>query len=320
MNQRNYDEQNRVKASFSAAYTALTPHRYLHNMTSVDYRMADYMNPFLTSVVDASVSPSPQRPVRILDLGCSYGISGALLKTDCSYEELANFFRYETSSEYSSCITESKRWLESHVGRENVEVIGFDSSAEAIRFATAARLIDKGITRNLEENESELTEDERSLIQQCNVLLSTGVIGYITEKTVNPILDELGRDGRDPLGAVAIMSVLELFDPAPIAESFAEHGYRFGQLPIRLPQRCFVDEEEHEGVLEALRTRGEPTAVQASEDHMFAKLCVATHPLSFAVLAKRMSEVAEALPAKIRLGRQESTTFSESKVSGSSVE
>ena len=130
MNQSNYDEQNRIKASFYAAYTALTPHRYLHNMTAVDYRMADYMNPFLTAVVDASVSPPPQRPVRILDLGCSYGVSGALLKTNCSYQELANFFRYETSSEYSSCVTESKRWLESHVARE----------------CTASGFLDSGLT------------------------------------------------------------------------------------------------------------------------------------------------------------------------------
>ena len=322
MSQSNYDEQNRVKASFDAAYTALTPHRYLHNMTAVDYRMADYMNPFLTAVVDASVSPPPppQRPVRILDLGCSYGMSGVLLKTDYSYQELAKFFLHEASSEYSSCVTESKRWLESHVAREDVEVVGFDRSAEAIRFATASRMIDKGITRDLEENESELTEDERSLIRQCDVLLSTGVIGYVTEKTVSPILDEFGNDVRGPLGPVAIMSVLELFDPEPIAESFAEHGYRFGQLPIRMPQRRFAGEEERECLLETLRDRGEPTAVQESEDQMFASLCVAAHPQSFEVLAKRMTEVAEALPAEVRLGHQELTTFSESEVSGSSVE
>jgi len=235
-----------------------------------------------------------------LDLGCSYGVSGVLLKTSCSYQELVEFFRDKTSSEYSSCVTESKRWLDSHVGREDVEVVGFDSSAEAVRFAMASRMIDKGITRNLEENESELTEDEKSLIRQCDVIFSTGVIGYVTEKTVSPILDEFGRDVRGPLGAVAIMSVLELFDPEPIAESFTEHGYRFGRLPIRMPQRRFVDEEEREGVLEALRDRGEPTAVQDSEGQMFASLCIAAHPQSFEVLAKLMSEVAEALPAKVR--------------------
>jgi carnitine O-acetyltransferase len=285
-------------------------------MTAVNYRMADYMNPFLTAVVDASGSPSsPQRPVRIFDLGCSYGVSGALLKTDCSYQELAEFFRCETSSEYSSCVTESKDWLESHVAREDVEVVGFDSSVEAVRFATASRMIDKGITRNLEENESALTKEEKSLIRQCDVLLSTGVIGYVTEKTVRPILEELGHDVSGSLGAVAIMSVLELFDPEPIAESFTECGYRFGQLPIRIPQRRFADEEERKGVLEALRARGESTAVQDSEDQMFASLCVAAHPQSFEALAKRMTEVAETLPAKVHLGNQEPITFSESEVS-----
>ena len=310
MNQSNYDQQNRVKASFDATYAALTPHQYLHNMTAVDYRMADYMNPFLAAVVDIAMSPAaPEHPVRILDLGCSYGVSGALLKTDCSYQELAQFILRETSMEYVSCVTDAKRWLGSHVAREDVEVVGFDSSVEAVRFATASRMIDKGITRNLEENESELTDDERSLIRQCDVLLSTGVIGYVTEKTVGPILDEFSCDARGRLGGVAIMSVLELFDQEPIAECFSEHGYQFGEIPIRIPQRRFADAEEREGVLETLRDRGESTAVQDSEEQMFASLCVAARPQSFEVLSKRMSEVAEELPAEVRLGQQEPTTF-----------
>jgi hypothetical protein len=310
MSQSHYDQQNRVKTSFDATYAALTPHRYLHNMNAVDYRMADYMNPFLAAVVDIAMSPAAsQHPVRVLDLGCSYGVSGALLKTDCSYQELAKFILCETSTEYASCVTDSKRWLGSHVKREDVEVVGFDSSAEAVRFATASRMIDKGITRNLEENESELTEDERSLVRQCDVLLSTGVIGYVTEKTISPILDEFGFDARGGLGGVAIMSVLELFDQEPIAECFAEHGYRFGEIPIRIPQRRFADAEEREGVLETLRGQGESIAVQDSAEQMFASLCIAARPQSFEVLSKRMSEIAEELPAEVRLGQQEPTTF-----------
>ena len=318
MTQADYEEQNRVKASFDAAYTSPTPHRYLRNMAAVDYRMADYMNPFVSAVVDASAVSA--EPVRVLDLGCSYGVSGALLKTDCSYQELAEFFRHEASPEYSSCVVESKRWLESHAARKDVEVVGFDSSVEAIRFATASRMIDEGIARNLEGNESDLAEDERSLIRRCDVLLSTGVIGYVTDKTVNPILDEFGHDGCGALGPVAVMSVLELFDPEPIAESFAEHGYRFGQLPVRLPQRRFVDEEERESVLKTLRDRGQRTATQESEDRMFASLCVAAQPESFDVLAKQMTEVDEALPPEVRVGCQEPTVFSEGAVSGSLVE
>ena len=308
MNQGHYDEQNRVKASFDAAYTAPTPHRYLHNMIAVDYRMADYMNHFLSAAVNASMTPA--EPVRVLDLGCSYGLSGALLKADCSYQELAEFFRHEASSEYASCVVECKGWLELHAAREDVEVVGFDSSVEAIRFATASRMIDKGIARNLEGNESDMTEDERSLIRRCDVLLSTGVIGYVTEKTVDPILDEFGHDAGGALGPVAVMSVLELFEPEHIAESFAEHGYRFGQLPVRLPQRRFVDEEEREGVLKTLRDRGQRTATLGSEDRMFASLCVAAQPESFDVFTKQMTEVGEALPPEVRVVCEEPTILS----------
>jgi SAM-dependent methyltransferase len=289
MNQGDYDEQNRAKASFDSAYSAQTPHRYLRSMTAVDYRMADYMNPYLSAVVDASMTA--QEPVRVLDIGCSYGMSGALLKTDCAYRDLAKFYRQEASSEYAACVVESQRWLDSHTMRGDVEVVGFDSSAEAIRFATASHMIDDGIAQNLEDEKSELTDDEAHLIQECDVLLSTGAIGYVTDKTVNPILDEFGNSARGALGPVAVMSVLELFDPAPIAEAFTEHGYRFGQLSVRMPQRRFADEDERQGVIEALRQRGVQADALESEHQMFAGLCIAAKPERFDALTQCVTNV-----------------------------
>ena len=90
------------------------------------------------------------------------------------------------------------------------------------------------------------------------------------------------------------MSVLELFDPTAIATAFSKHGYRFGQLPVRLPQRRFADEQEREGVLKTIRDRGESTAVQESEGQMFASLYIASYPESFDGLTKKVTEVAEA--------------------------
>jgi SAM-dependent methyltransferase len=295
MDQGDYNEQNRVKASFDGAYTAPTPHQYFLNMTAVDYQMADYMNPYISAVVDASMTP--QEPVRVLDVGCSYGMSGALLKTDCAYRDLAKFYRDEASSEYTPCVAESQRWLDSHVMREDVAVVGFDSSEEAIRFAAASRMIDKGIALNLEAEKSALTADEAHLIQECDVLLSTGAIGYVTDKTVNPILDEFGNNARGALGPVAVMSVLELFDPAPIAEAFTEHGYRFRELPVRMPQRRFVDEEEREGVIETLRKRG--VHAKESEHQMFAGLCIAAKPGQFDALTECVTEAIHGLPSEV---------------------
>jgi carnitine O-acetyltransferase len=289
MNQGDYDEQNHVKASFDAAYTEDTPHQYLNNMTAVDYRMAGYMNPYLSAVVDASITS--QEFVRVLDVGCSYGMSGALLKTDCKYPDLVKFYRQEASSDYASCVIESQQWLNSHATRADVEVVGFDSSKEAIRFAAATHMIDEGIALNLEEEKSNLTADEARLIQECDVLLSTGAIGYVTDKTVNPILDEFGNNANGALGPVAIMSVLELFDPASIAEAFTKHGYRFGQLPLRIPQRRFVDEEEREGVFETFRQKGMQTDALKLEHQLFARLCIAAKPQRFDALSTCVTNV-----------------------------
>ena len=292
MNKSEYEKNNSVKTSFDACYIAPTPHQYFHNMSAVGYRMGEYMNPFLAALVEASVLPP--RLVRVLDLGCSYGVSGALLKTDCSYQDLVEFVHRETSSDYSSCAADVRRYLELHPAREDVEVLGIDSSAEAVRFATASGMIDEGIACNLEDHKVELTKNERNLLRRCDVFLSTGVIGYVTDTSVSRILDDFGHDARGQLGPLAIMSVLELFDPTAIATAFSKHGYRFGQLPVRLPQRYFADEQEREGVLKAIRDRGESTAVQESEGQMFASLYIASYPESFDVLTKKVIEVAEA--------------------------
>ena len=87
MSRTRYDESNHGKASFDEAYIAPTPHRYLASMAAIGYRLAERMHPFLSAVVHAS--SSAEAPLRVLDVGCSYGISSALLKTGCSYGALS---------------------------------------------------------------------------------------------------------------------------------------------------------------------------------------------------------------------------------------
>ena len=123
------------------------------------------------------------------------------------------------------------------------------------------------------------------------MLLSTGTIGYVTDKTVNPILDEFGNNARGALGPVAVMSVLELFNPTPIAAAFTEHGYRFGQLSVRLPQRRFADEDERQGTIEALRQRGGQADALGSEHQMFAGLYIAAKPEQFDALTQCVTNV-----------------------------
>ena len=101
-----------------------------------------------------------------------------------------------------------------------------------------------------------LAAAERSVIATCDVLFSAGTIGYVSDRTIDPLLNTLGSEGQGAIGPVAVMSVLELFDPEPIAKTFDEHGYRFGVLPVRVPQRQFADKAERERVIETLQRAG----------------------------------------------------------------
>ncbi|MFL2433592.1 MAG: hypothetical protein ACJ0H0_01680 [Vicinamibacterales bacterium] len=299
MNQANYDQQNQVKASFNSIYSEPTPHHYLRRMLALDYKMADQMKSYLSATVD--MVTDFQSTAMVLDVGCSYGISAALLKTGCSYRDLTEFYLQEASSEYDGCVVSTQRWLETHATRQNVKVVGLDSSAPAIKFAVSSHMIDEGIARNLEEENSKLTDDEARLIRECNVLMSTGAIGYVTEKTLDVVLDEFDKNStfKPRGGGVVLMSVLELFDLVPIEKVFTNHGYLFRKLPIRIPQRRFVDEEERNGILETLKQRNTLTDAQRSEHQMFANLCIAAKPERLKSFTKCISDAnhAYSLPA-----------------------
>lgn len=303
MGHSRYDESNRVKVSFDAAYDAPTPYQYMTAMTAVDYRVAQHMHEYLAAVVDAAATDNG--PVRVLDVGCSYGVSAALLRTDGSYDDLVRFYTQEASAEYGACVEESRRWVASRATRMGVTVVGLDASKEAVSFAADARLIDTGIARNLEEPGAALSAAERRSIAECDVLFSTGVIGYITDRTLGVLLESFGSSAHGKLGPVAVVSVLELFDPDPIAETFRAHGFRFEQLPVRVPQREFADEVERRRMSDRLKDGERPMGGEDSSNLIYAGVFVAARPDRFEALTRRIAELGTAAPAaSAESGRQ----------------
>jgi SAM-dependent methyltransferase len=270
-----YRENNRAKVSFDDTYTAPTPHRYLHQMAAVDYCMARQMHPFLCAAVDAVSEDA--RAATVLDVGCSYGMSSALLKTDHEFGDLVEFYEDRASESLKACVEETRHFLdEKRSARDHVKVIGMDCSRPAVEFAAAAQLLDGGIARNLEEPGATLTPNERTMVAGCDVLFSAGTIGYVSDRTVGTLLEAFLEDERSPLGPVAVMSVLQLFDPQIVAGAFEDRGLEFVQLPIQVAQRRFFDETEHARVVQTLQQRG--VAHDPASDWMFADVCVAARP------------------------------------------
>jgi hypothetical protein len=266
-----YRLSNATKASFDELYRSPTPGAYFERMHELGYQIGERANPFFRAAAALLRSrPGCDSCVRALDLGCSYGVGAALLNHELSYEELARFYSEQETDSFEACVEATRGLLEETRRSWHVRCLGLDSSPEAIRFATAAGLLDDGIDRNLEET-PEIPKNKLSAVRRCSLMTSTGAIGYVGERTLSAVLRELGRETEQ--GPYIVVTILRQFDPTPVTATMQRHGYRFERIPgVRLCQRQFESEEEQEGALKLVRQRGLDTTDWESTGHLYADL------------------------------------------------
>jgi hypothetical protein len=287
----NYQSANEVKASFDAVYQSPTPHAYFAEMNRLEYAIGQEARPYFQSIMAMMRQLlGPQVTIRMLDLGCSYGVGSALVKYGFSFSEIAEFFENEANRNYRVCVNDTRNWLAESGPAKPVACVGADSSAEAIKFASDAGLIDGGIAHDLEADQH-LTVEERTLIRQCNLLTSTGAIGYVGEKTVSAILTYLGKSRPLGHGPYAAVTILRMFPVESVAKTFEKFGYRFEPAPgVRLRQRRFRDEIEQEETMKLLRERNLDTEGWESTGYLYADLYVAAPAADLDLVLQRMEE------------------------------
>ena len=121
------------------------------------------------------------------------------------------------------------------------------------------------------------------------MLISTGAIGYITQRTLNVVLQHLGKDHPGDFGPLAVVTILRMFDSSPIETVFAQHGLTFAPLSgVRLPQRSFAGMNERREVLSILHDRGIDTREWEQGGKQYADLFIAAPPEQFSRLLDRM--------------------------------
>ncbi len=288
------NEINQAKADFHDIYTAPTPHAYLSEMASLGYQIGEQAKPYLNAACSfLQKRNGPESTVGMLDLGCSYGVASALVKYGCSLEELLSFFDGRAPSGREECVRATERWLHAVEPSLDIDVVGLDASAPAIRFGESSGLLDDGISENLEETTHAPTDDSAAKIRRSNLLVSTGAIGYVTERTFAKLLPELGRDHEGPAGPIAVLTVLRMFDMEPIARCFEEADMQIEPLPgVLLPQRAFASEKEKNDILSFLRDRNVDTAGAEDEGVLFAELWFAARKSESAGLRQALGAVA----------------------------
>lgn len=292
LTETSYETANEAKADFDDVYTAPTPHAYIESMAKRGYEIGEQARAYAAAAAELLRERNGEAwPAQMLDVGCSYGIGSAFIKYGCLFDEMVAFFASRAPEEYHAACEATRMWLNVAPPACDVRTVGLDNSQPAIRFAVDAGLLDGGISRDLERSGAAPSDEECAWFRSCNLLISTGAIGYVTERTLDVVLECLGEDHPGPFGPLAIVTILRMFDSAPIQAVFEKNGFEFGAVPdVRLPQRRFDNAGERQNVLSLLHDRGIDTTGWEDRGKLYADLFIAGRGEAFSELFGRMTQ------------------------------
>lgn len=263
---------NDAKASFNDIYSQDDPRDYFSILGALDYSIPDLAKPIFRRLA-AEFRIRHGRSATILDLGSSYGINAALFRFPVSVDMLRRrYARREMMALTAAEVHEYDRhYFRSWPRTQKEQIIALDVSKPAVDYACAVGLADECIAFDFEG--AAAAHDVTLKLADVDMIISTGAVGYVTEKTFGALLD---ASGRTPWVA---SFCLRMFDYAPIAK----HLERFGLVTEKLKsaafvQRRFQDEDEARQVLGILEQRGiDPTGLE-SEGLLVAELYVSRPP------------------------------------------
>ena len=89
---RLYEGLNSHKTSFASIYDAPTPTAYFTAMRDAEYQIPQNAKLTTLVILRAAKRAKSRRSIRVLDVGCSYGVNAALLKHDISRRSLRALF------------------------------------------------------------------------------------------------------------------------------------------------------------------------------------------------------------------------------------
>lgn len=220
------------------------------------------------------------RGATILDLGSSYGINAALFRYPISVDMMRRRYARREMMALSSeeVRTLDRAYFASWPRVQPERIVAADISPSAIDYAVSVGLVDDGFAHDFESEAP--TPLVAGKLADIDMIISTGAVGYVTDKTFDAIVKS---SGRTPW---VVSFVLRMFDYDDIAKRLEREGLVTEKLrSAAFVQRRFFDEDEATQVNKILRSKGvDPTGLEA-EGLLAAELYVS-----------RPKEQADALP------------------------
>ena len=179
-----------VREEYEQIYEQPDPRAYFRILHGLDYRMPELASPVFRNVVDALTDARGKR-VKVLDVGCGYGINAALLRFPLDMNRLAHRCRDLDTGEIGSArvMELDRNYFASWPLRVDIDYIGFDVAPLPVTYAKAVGIIDDGFSRDLETED--LAPEESALLGQVDLIVSTGCAGYVTIKTFDRLFSAM---------------------------------------------------------------------------------------------------------------------------------
>ena len=252
------------KTNFELVYDLQDPREYFGTFRGLDYCIPQHGQRVFSSLVDAQREAgrnaqreeTGEKPLRVVDVCCSYGVNAALLKHEMNLEDLyARYGSEELATLSGEELAEADTaFYKERRGEEAPEVIGLDVSSNAVSYGVRSGSLDAGFAENLEENEP--TQTLCRAVAGANLLTVTGGVGYVTERTFERLLDCItsGPEGRLPWVAAFALRWVSYEE---ISDALSSYGLVTEKLEGHtFTQRRFTDDTEREYVLEELEKMG----------------------------------------------------------------
>jgi SAM-dependent methyltransferase len=256
-----------LKANMDHIYDDADPRAYLRELGDLGYVIPDLAKPIFQSLTDV-LRTSSGLPVTILDIGCSYGINAALVKHDISMATLRDHWTDDAlaAATPGEIADSGRQLLDAVPATRDLTMIGLDPSDLAVAFAIETGLLDSAITVDL-ENEPLPPTAEQSL-EPVDLVISTGCVGYVTERTFERLMPVVTR-GRQPWLA---NFVLRMFPMDAIDAALSDWGYVTEKLEGQtFAQRQFASAREEADILGRLGALGIDPAGCESDGQLHAE-------------------------------------------------
>ena len=262
-----YEKINESKTSMDHIYNRSDPRAYFRELKKVGYAIPDGAKPIFQELI-SRLRERRNDTVHVLDLGCSYGVNAALLKHDLSMSELYDHWGQEQLADASpeEVAAHDQRFFATLDEPQDIEMIGLDQAQNAVGYAEQTDLLDSGLAIDLEAERLPAPAVEQ--LAPVDLVLSTGCVGYVTEKSFDRLMPAVSQGERPWLANF----VLRMFPFDAIEASLNEQGYVTEKLQGRtFTQRRFASDDEQERVLEQLHELGIDATGKESDGHLMAE-------------------------------------------------